>query len=518
VYQSAVAVGIRTLSQGSDDQALYDIAPALTEWWQLAIILGGYDTTPLHWYPDGLDPDQYRYGAHFFGRLEAGDDSWRLLWYRDIGDDDTLYPAFSNYDSAGLMDWMRIPCDSSEAGDVWTAEWPTCLTPIAWDEFTDANGTTLPNHTITYSLITGLVWVNAVGVWQITGNEADPDGNASAHAYIASTSPDVWVEVYVSTFNEPTAFAMLWVRKSVDTSGGGNYWRLQLATNRAAVDTWILEDNDGSNTIRSSADIDWNSDPRHLRGRADDQELTFYIDYVERLHYASAWFNRHATWHGIGAGLSTDNRYDNFLLKPRGTGLTRICYDSFTDPDGTSLDVHVMDEGGLTWVEDVGNWQIIGNEADPDNTANAIAYIESGVSDCWICDRSLNSIFSNGLVFRKSADTGGGVNHWIYWIRQNAGVDSVLQEFDDGVQTNRFLGDTDAFVAGTRYYIEMEALGQSLIAYVDGTQRANFALASFNETATWHGLFLPGSTDHRADQFRVTEIATPEYDAAIDIF
>jgi hypothetical protein len=499
---------------------LYDIAPALTEWWQLAIILGGYDTTPLHWYPNGLDPDQYRYGAHFFGRLEGGDDSWRLLWYRDIGNDDTLYPAFSNYDSAGLMDWMRIPCDSGEAGDVWTAEWPTCLTPIAWDEFTDANGTTLPNHTITYSLITGLVWVNAVGAWIVTGNQADPDATAIAVTHYPTLSPDVWHEADALIPTGSSQALGLVGRRAEDTATGRNEWRLTVQGNTAGNDTFIYEVLDGAVTARASADNDWADNTTYnLRGRFDNEEITFYVDHTEEGHYASAWANRHATWFGLYADNETDARFDNTLTLYRGTGSQRICYDSFTDAIGTSLDAHVMDEGGLTWVEDVGNWQISGaNEAQPDNTAQANAYVETGVSDCWICARTLNSLTVSGLVFRKSPDTGGGRNQWEYWIRNNAGTDVVIRQLENGVFTNRFAADTDAFALATRYYMEMQAEGQSLAGFVDGVARGTYGAASFNETATRHGLYQPSNTLDRADQFRVTELGTPEYDAAIDIF
>lgn len=518
IYHSAAGAGIRALSQGSDDQALRDLAPAVTEWWPNAIILGGYETTGLHWYPNSLDPDQYRYGAHFFSRDESGDDSWRLIWYRDIGDDDALYPAFSNYDSAGLMDYMRIPCDSGEVGDVWTAQWPTCLTPIAYDEFTDNNGVLLPAHTMTYG---GLTWVNAVGVWDINANQADPDNTAIAHAYVPTTKPDVWVE-------EQAGFVVFQylgfvIRKSADTSGGDNLWRCQTRSGIAGNDTYITERNDGASTIRAQADIDPTTATHNIRVRADDEEITLYIDYVETVHYGSAWFNRHATWHGMYANASDGARFDNFIILPRGTGLTRIYYDSFTGANGTNLPAHAMDEGGLTWVQTAGaDFEIQTNEA---REANAIAdsdcYAVTTVSDIWNCARVLlptNSHYE-GLVFRKSADTGGGDNKWTFVAAPGvAGVDTYIYEYDNGVQTARASSDQD-YTAGTRYYLEVEADGQTINGYEDGNLAVTHGTASFNETAVWHGIHeQTGNNTVRWDQARVTEIPAGEYDAAIDIF
>jgi hypothetical protein len=364
-----------------------------------------------------------------------------------------------------------------------------------------------------------LVWVNAVGAWIVTGNQADPDATAIAVTHYPTLSPDVWHEADALIPTGSSQALGLVGRRAVDTVTGRNEWRLTVQGNTAGNDTFIYELLDGGVSTRASADNDWADNTTYnLRGRFDDEEITFYVDHTEEGHYASAWANRHATWFGLYADNETDARFDNALTLYRGTGLERVCYDSFTHNNGTQLDTTTTEEGALPWVEDIGQWIITNNEADPDANIRATTYVDSGVSNCWICARVLNRIESNGLVFRKSADTGGGVNHWLYWIRQNVGVDSVLQEFDDGVQTNRFLGDTDAFVAGTRYYQEIHAEGQNLLIYVNGIQRANFGLASFNETATWHGLFLPANTSHRADQFRVTEIATPEYDAAIDVF
>jgi hypothetical protein len=508
IYHAGVASGFKCFSDGFDNQALRDLAPALNNYFQGAIILSPYTSTGLHWYPAA--GGTFEYGAHFFARDESGDDSWRLIWYQQIENTDPLYPAFSNYGSSGRMDYIRIPCDTYEE---------ELFTPIAWDEFTDNNGVLLPNHTITYA--PGLTWVSESGVWQITGNKADPDASSPAIVTVHTLMPDVWDEVAVDAITE---WIGLTLRKSADTGGGVNHWMCYIKGAVAGVDSYMTEFNDGVQTHRASADNDWADQARNIRVREDDEQITFYVDYVEVLHYAVAWFNKHATWHGLYAQSYDAARFDNFIILPRGTGLTRICYDDFTHSNGTGLDTTTTEEGALAWVEYAGDWDIQTNEAC---CATAVAdvsraLIESAVSDAWIEARvflATAGVKHQGLVFRMSADTGGGPNQWVFVSTTGvAGIDTYLREYNDGATTNRATADIDP--ASARIYFTAQCLGDDITCYMGGTQVLQYLTGIVNQTATKHGLYQwYNDNNARWDQFRVTKIpALGEYDAALDSF
>ncbi len=508
----ALGSGIRCTSGVADAAlALRDLwSPNLGDYFQTAIVIRAYLVGGGHWYPGASGA--YAWGAHFFWRDEAGDDSWRLAWYRQLQSrTDPLYPAFSNYDTEGKFDFVRIPCRTPDLSD-------PLLTPIAYDEFTDNNGVTLPNHTMTYG---GLTWVNEVGVWTINGNEAVPDNNALATADVPTLVPDVWVEADVDLSAGGVQVGGLIARRSADTAGGANMWYVHIRDGTAGVDTYLVESIDGAITTRASSDQDWTAAAHNLRVRCDDEQITIYGDYVEVAHFATAWFNKHATWHGLFAYSSDDIRFDNFIVLPRGTGLTRIAYDAFTDINGTSLDAHAMDEGGLAWVERNKDWDIQGNEARCIAGVWGQAYVESGVSDCWVTARVLlaGNNSRQGILIRASAPTGANRNQWeIYHEAGVAGVDTKLTQRINAVATDRILADMDPAIG--RHYLSARCLAQSIAIYLDGALVGTYNSATFNETATEHGLWEnTADANARWDQFRITEIpALGEYDAALDSF
>jgi len=509
---TAPNVSIRCPSGAADQTlALRDDWPGQNNYFQASIALRPYNISGGHWYPGA--GAGYAYGAHFFYQDETlAHPHHMLAWYRQLQSrTDPLYPAFSNASSTGKFDYVVIPCDN-------TAIWHPLFTPTVYDEFTDANGVTLPNHTMTYG---GYTWVNAVGVWQITGNQADPDNTALARCYTAITKPDVWQEASMLIPTGASNSQGLFSRRSATTSGGYNAWLLYLNGNTAGNDTFITEVNDGVGTVRAQADNDWADNTTYnLRARFDGSQITFYVDYVQVGNYITAWFNRHATHFGLWSNAIDAARFDNFIVLPRGSGLTRIAYDSFTDPNGTSLDAHTMDEGGLAWVEELANWDIQTNEANAD-AAPAKAYAITTMYNGWVCCRYLAQTGSQygGIVFRKSADTGGGDNEWQYVIAPGlAGVDTLIREINNGAIVTRATADGD-YVATTRYYLEVDCDGQTITGYVDGTQRGTYATATFNQTAIRHGIMALGDAAARWDQWRVTNRPTlGEYDSALDSF
>lgn len=313
-------VGFSCLTDNIGDPTLRDIWPAYNDYVQLAIILGGYNLSGVHYFPGVTTPTGYLFGSHCYWRDERGEDGWRLVWYRwDIQmASQNLYPAFSNYQSAGMMDYHRIPCDSNES-DVWSTQWPTMLTPTVYDLFTDKDATSLVNHIPTSPV--GQAWLLAVGGWQILTNQANPDGTANAVAYTITTKSDVWVEAYLNTSTAETINGLV-VRKSIDTGGGANHWLCVIGMGLApATDTWIIEVNNGVTTTRASAAVGYTAETAyHLRVRATGDDITFYVNYTERAHYGTAVFNQTAVWHGLYSGADANALFDDFLILPRGTG------------------------------------------------------------------------------------------------------------------------------------------------------------------------------------------------------
>jgi len=289
--------------------------------------------------------------------------------------------------------------------------------------------------------------------------------------------------------------------------------------NVAGTDTYMTEFNDGAQTHRASADKDWSAqEVRTIRVRADDLQITLYVRYVEALHYASAWFNRHATWHGLYAQGYDAARFDNFIILPRGTGLERVCYDDFTGANGTSLSGRALDEGGLVWIQYSGVWQIQGNEADINITTFGRLLVESGVSNCWVESKVTVNADNrgNGLTLRQAAS----LDFWPFYISTGvAGSDTFLNRLVGGVLTTIVSADNDWGAAPQTRYLEAELEGATINCYVNGTQVLTTAVATDHQTATVHGLYSYGDGASRFDQFRVTEIpALGEYDAALDSF
>ena len=499
-------------TSGASDNALQlrDLWPALGEYWEASIVIRAYTPTGLHWYPGA--PGVFSYGAHFFvrGGEGAGLVHHLLAWYRELQSrTDPLYPAFSNFDTEGQFDYVEIPCRLPDLSD-------PLLTPRCVDTFAGAGA--LAAHTPDYDHI-GAGWVEHDGVWTVGGGVVSPDASAPAHAHRPCICPDMWVEADCTPGTDIRSIGLT-LRESEPTAGGLNLWTAYIASGIAGNDTILSETIDGAVTVRANADNDWTVDTTYnIRVRLDGVQITMYVDYVEALHYATAWFNADAPHHGLFASNHATAQFDNVLVLPRGTGLTRIAFDSFTDGNDTSLDAHAMDEGGLDWDEHNGNWDIQGNEANVDSSfAQALAVTE--VSNIWVSARVLlvTDTKPQGVLFRKGPDTNGSDNHWLYHIASGiAGIDTWLAEVDDGVQTFRATADGD-YVAATRYYLQVYANGQTITGYVDGTQRGTFGAATFNELATWHGLYShTADTGARWDQFRVTEIpAFGEYDQTLD--
>ena len=482
---------------------LKDIWPALSEYVQIAIVLSPFSVDAFHWYPGTALTSAY--GAEYFFRDESEDyPHTRLAWYCSAEHTGPLYPFFSNLDSAGVMDYPIIPCATFET---------PLLIPTAMDLF--AGASPLATHDMDYG---DLTYVEHTGSWTVGSGVASPDATVDAVATFASLTPDVWHEADVYIPAASTAPIGLAIRKSEDTAGGENEWRLTIQGNTGGNDTFIDQVIDSAVTNRAAADDDWADDTTYkMKVRAYDEEITLYVDDNEEAHYASAWFNKHATWHGVYADDDADATFDELLTKPEGSGLERLCYDSFSDAE--NLNVHTTDEGALDWIIDAGTWADDGAEADPDATANAHCHVVTSAANAWVGARVLVDAADEwaGIKVRQSADTMGGANFWYAIIGDRAGNDEEIGDCIDGSYTQRAAADTDNYPSVARYYVDVRARDNDIRVWVDGGDELGYASAGWNNGAVWHGLFNNDSTNAKFDEFRVTAINTyGEYDATLD--
>ncbi len=176
--------------------------------------------------------------------------------------------------------------------------------------------------------------------------------------------------------------------------------------------------------------------------------------------------------------------------------------DGFIDSNGTSLDAHATDgaghaEGvaggigaggsGLSWTEDVGDWDIQSNRANPDGVGSPT--VDVGEADV-VIDAVVQANHTKvGHVLRWSDSSN-------YWIVRVSTSDNEIQiyEVNATVATKRASTAVTINLA-TDYDLRSIAYGQTIDAYVDGGDKATYGSAALNETVTVHGLRAYGTND-----------------------
>jgi len=190
--------------------------------------------------------------------------------------------------------------------------------------------------------------------------------------------------------------------------------------------------------------------------------------------------------------------------------LQPTCLSTFDASNGTGLDAITPEVGG-TWTEQSGNWEIQGNRAVADQDS-VTATVSSGIADV-VCDVEvfMPSGARSALVFRLSDST----NYWHLSLR-NPDDDVRLIETVDAVSTTRA---SSAFTVtdDQTYALRVTADGQDIQGYADESTRLAYASASFNETATLHGLRRDAGVNTQAwDKFAVYPRTSTTYDTALD--
>lgn len=186
---------------------------------------------------------------------------------------------------------------------------------------------------------------------------------------------------------------------------------------------------------------------------------------------------------------------------------------TFIAANGTDLATGYTPEVGGVWTERVGDWDIQGNAATPDDTARASATIESSISDAFASVATRNTATANttardnGLIFRESdAD-----NYWYAGINSNGNQFRIVER-NATVETIRASAAV-AINAGQVYDIIVITDGQTIDAFLDGGNKITHTSA-FNQAATRFGLRGRRSVDTH-DNFHINARTSTIYDATL---
>lgn len=184
-----------------------------------------------------------------------------------------------------------------------------------------------------------------------------------------------------------------------------------------------------------------------------------------------------------------------------------IILDNFSDTEGVSLPDHTPDlaPSGSAWNN--GNLGISGNQVHYLSSATRqIAVIQAGVADGCITLRccydrngssSTTSEYRSGIIARY---TGIG-NFWriAFHPFSNFGIYEVNAGLAVGRASTSFSSDDGVF-----HTVSVLLNGTSIQGEIDGEHTITYNQASFNQTATFHGLMIGYSgAVPAADDFRV---------------
>jgi len=162
--------------------------------------------------------------------------------------------------------------------------------------------------------------------------------------------------------------------------------------------------------------------------------------------------------------------------------------DIFEDADGTLLSAHTIapvDIPAVSWETQDGDFLIESNELVENVNFYNVSTVDVGEADVKVAILITNHGSSRdpwaGPVVRCSS----GTSYWFWGI--GSATTMVLYEVNAGVYT---LKDTATWPnnLGQEYLVELIASGDTLIGKVDGVQLMRFSGATFNQTATKHGV------------------------------
>ena len=173
-----------------------------------------------------------------------------------------------------------------------------------------------------------------------------------------------------------------------------------------------------------------------------------------------------------------------------------VVYDSFDRPDGALGTA----DTGQAWVVANGTSVISGGEAQS-NTTNAVAYVESGLTDC-IVSANLRNTGRSGLMFRYNNSTD-------YWYLLAVGTNFyVVCHITDG---NAGGGAISGVVPGDYDFCEIIMQGTQVTIKINGVIQKvlNGSYITLNNGGTKHGMTRSDAVG-TIDNFRVKKLETFE--------
>lgn len=174
------------------------------------------------------------------------------------------------------------------------------------DTFTGVDGTVLTSRTADTGQSYTAIFAPAP---VLAGDKLRSGGsNSSAVADVGVADCTVTIDY---TYATGELFSGLLLR----ATNSSNYWRLSY--NQAAAPQWVLQErNGGANTTRATGTLLLvNGQTYQLKAVLSGAAITFYIDSVQILTYASATFNQSVTRFGpFLHNIATNARMDNFQV------------------------------------------------------------------------------------------------------------------------------------------------------------------------------------------------------------
>ncbi len=177
---------------------------------------------------------------------------------------------------------------------------------------------------------------------------------------------------------------------------------------------------------------------------------------------------------------------------------TVLLKDTFTDADGTNLTAHTMDVGP-GWTVYAGSWDIRGDKTEiTSSTGGNAAAADAGHSDATVQADVTPGNNSCGILFRLTDAN----NYW--WAESDNNAQAFrLVEWNAGSVINR--GQVAVTLnGGTTYTVQAVLSGSTITVTLDGGNMITYSSATFNQTATKHGLWSFEQTGDTHDNFQAT--------------
>ena len=240
-------------------------------------------------------------GAYVFIKEITGSPAWVFYWMSTANSTATLYAIIGVQNAWGAgnneHEMLRVPLST------WLP------TPLIYDLFTGANGTSLDAHGSDTAgpesqPVGSLTGVEQSGDWDIQSNRANPDG-AGMHSWELGKA-NIF---FFLKLNGGTAGGPGMLMRYTDTE---NYWYLQ--ADRANNRLEIHEVNATVDTVRANAAVAINDSTDYvISGYCHAQSLRCFIDGLSAIAYGTAALNEGATKHGLFSDNS-DCKFDNLLV------------------------------------------------------------------------------------------------------------------------------------------------------------------------------------------------------------